>query len=84
MEAVKMETEKKERQQYRFKRQFARPEIRIKKEDNENIKAFLKEKGYNSINDFINTLVYADMAHNFLPSKAEVMEKYPTADSLEE
>ncbi len=63
--------------QYIYKRQFTRPEVRIKKDDNENIKAFLHNKGYNSINDYINTLIYADMQYNIIPNKADVLTMYP-------
>lgn len=63
--------------QHKYKSSFARPEVRIKKEDNENIKAFLKEKGYNSINDYLNLILYADMTYNIIPTKAELTGKYP-------
>lgn len=74
-----MDERTKERQQYRYKKQFTRPEIRIIKEDNEKIKSFVSGKGYKSINDYLNALIYADMQYNFIPSKQELVQQYPTS-----
>ena len=63
--------------QHKYKLGFSRPEIRIKREDNEKIKAFVSNKGYNSINDYLNALLYADMQYNFIPDKSTLEELYP-------
>lgn len=66
--------------QHKYKLGFSRPEIRIKREDNEKIKSFVIGKGYNSINDYLNALLYADMQYNFIPGKKELGILYPLDD----
>lgn len=70
--------------QKKYKSGFTRPEVRINKDDNEDIKEFLYKKGYKSINDYINTIIYADMQYNIVPTKEQVKAQYPTADSSAE
>lgn len=54
---------------------YARPTITIKKEKNELYKEFVKTKGYNSLNDYFNSVLEYDIKHNIIPVKEETLEE---------
>lgn len=51
---------------------FARPTITIDREKNEVYKKFVSKKGYQSLNDYFNSVLEYDMQHNIVPNKDDL------------
>lgn len=51
---------------------FARPTITIDREKNEIYKKFVTEKGYQSLNDYFNSVLEYDIKHNIVPTKNDL------------
>lgn len=51
---------------------FARPTITIDRDKNEIYKKFVADKGYQSLNDYFNSVLAYDMEHNIVPIKSNL------------
>ena len=51
---------------------YARPTITIKREKNEIYKKFVADKGYQSLNDYFNSVLEYDIKHNIVPLKKDL------------
>jgi hypothetical protein len=58
----------------KYRAKFARPEIKINKEDYEAIQAFVKSKGYKGINEYVNCVLAYDIKNNVIPNKKDIEE----------
>lgn len=54
---------------------FSRPTITIDRNKNPIYKEFVKEKGYQSLNDYFNTVIEYDMKNNIIPNKNNIKNK---------
>lgn len=66
--------------QKKWSAKYARPAITIPKEKNENYKTFVKSKGYNSLNDYFNTIIEYDIKNNIVPCKNDIVEYIKSED----
>ena len=53
-------------------RKYARPTITIEREKNEIYKKFVADKGYQSLNDYFNSVLEYDIKHNIVPLKNDL------------
>ncbi len=53
---------------------YARPTILIDKEKNDIYKKFVADKGYNSLNDYFNTIIDYDIKNNVIPNKKDLKD----------
>ncbi len=51
---------------------FARPTITIDRDKNELYKNFVSSKGYQSLNDYFNSVIAYDIKHNIIPVKSDL------------
>lgn len=51
---------------------FARPAITIPKNKNDDYKKFVANKGYNSLNDYFNSIIVYDTITNIIPDKKDI------------
>lgn len=51
---------------------FARPTITIDRDKNELYKSFVLSKGYQSLNDYFNSVIAYDIEHNIIPFKNDL------------
>ena len=51
---------------------FARPTITIDREKNEEYKQFVANKGYQSLNDYFNSVLEYDIKNNIVPNKGDL------------
>ena len=53
--------------------QYTRPQIAILKSEYEIYKGMIKNKGYKSINDYVNTVLAYDIKNNVIPDKKDII-----------
>ncbi len=58
--------------QKKWREKYSFPSISILKEKNDQYKSFVSNKGYNSLNDYFNTVIEYDLSHNIIPCKADI------------
>lgn len=56
----------------KYTAKFARPAILIDKSKNDEYKKFVSDKGYNSLNDYFNSVIAYDMINNIIPDKKDI------------
>ena len=56
----------------KYLNQFTRPDVKVKKELYDMYKAMVQKKGYDSINDYVNSVLGWDMENDAVPHKKDI------------
>lgn len=59
--------------------QFVRPQVKLKKEEYEKNKQFIKSKGYSSFNEYINIVLNLDIVIDIVPCKTDALNQLACA-----